>query len=100
VPGEGQLRVREWFCTRGWAWNSLPRAVGTALSAGVQGVFGQCTQTLCLGGPVWSWELDWMMLVDLSQLRMLCGSVIEAMFSKVDCVLTLNNLNWKYPKQS
>jgi len=33
VSGERQLGVRDRFCTRGWwAWNRLPRAVGTALS--------------------------------------------------------------------
>ena len=37
MSGEGQLGVRDRGCTRGrWAWNGLPRAVGTALSAGVQ----------------------------------------------------------------
>jgi len=32
VSGEGQLGVRERVCTRGWAWNGLPRAVGMAPS--------------------------------------------------------------------
>jgi len=32
LSGDGQLGVRERVCTRGrWAWNGLPRAVGTAL---------------------------------------------------------------------
>jgi len=31
LSGEGQLGVRERLCPTGWwAWNSLPRAVGTA----------------------------------------------------------------------
>ena len=31
VSGEGQLRVRDRVCTRGWwIWNGLPRAEGTA----------------------------------------------------------------------
>ena len=43
---EGQLEVRERFCTRRqWAWNGLPRAVGMAPSARVQGDFGQLSQT-------------------------------------------------------
>ena len=47
VSGEGQAGVRKRFFTRGrWAWNKLPRAVGTAPSAGVQGAFGQHCQTL------------------------------------------------------
>jgi len=34
--------VGERVCTRGWwAWNRMLRAVGTALSCGVQGAFGQ-----------------------------------------------------------
>jgi len=37
ASGEGQLGFRDRVCTRGrWAWNGLPRAVGTAPSAGVQ----------------------------------------------------------------
>jgi len=41
-----QLGVRDRVCSRGlWAWNELPRAVGTAPSAGVQGVFGHRFQT-------------------------------------------------------
>jgi len=46
IAGEGQLQgVRERICTRGWwAWNSLPRAVGTATSAGAQAALGQCSQ--------------------------------------------------------
>jgi len=33
ASGEGQVGVRERFCTRGqWAWNKLPRAMGTASS--------------------------------------------------------------------
>jgi len=45
LSGEGQLGVRERGCTRGrWAWNGLPRAVGTAPSAGVQGWSGECSQ--------------------------------------------------------
>ena len=43
LSGEGQLGVRDKLCTRGWwAWNRQPRAVGTALSAGVQGAPGHC----------------------------------------------------------
>jgi len=46
VSGEGQLGVRDRGCTTGrWAWNGLPRAVGTAPSAGVQAEFGQYSQT-------------------------------------------------------
>jgi len=46
VPGVGQLEVRDRGCTRRrWAWNGLPRAVGTAPRAGVQGEFGHCSQT-------------------------------------------------------
>ena len=46
---EGQLGVRERGCTRRqWSWNGLPRAVGTALSAGVEGAFGHCPQTYAL----------------------------------------------------
>ena len=49
LTGEGQLGVKERDCTTGqWAWNGLPRAVGTAPSAGVQGVFGQCSQIQAL----------------------------------------------------
>jgi len=41
--------VRDRLCTRGrWARNGLPRAVGTAPSAGVQGAFGRRSQTLGL----------------------------------------------------
>jgi len=41
-----RLGVRKMFFTRGWwAWNRLPRAVGTALSVRVKGVFGHCSQT-------------------------------------------------------
>ena len=50
LSGEGQLGVRERGCTTGrWAWNGLPRAVGTA---------------------VWSQELD-LILVDAFQPRTL-----------------------------
>ena len=46
LSGEGQLGVRERGCTTGrWAWNGMHRAVGTAPSAGVQGVSGHCSQT-------------------------------------------------------
>ena len=46
VSGEGQLGVRERGCTRGqWAWNRLPRAVGTAPSARVQRALGYHSQT-------------------------------------------------------
>ena len=46
VSGEGPLGVRERYCTRGWwARNSLPRAVGTAPSAGVQRASGHSSQT-------------------------------------------------------
>jgi len=63
LTGEGQLGVKERDCTTGqWAWNGLPRAVGTAPSAGVQGVFGHCPQTLGLGAAVWSQELDLIVL--------------------------------------
>ena len=49
VSGEGQLGARDRVCTRGWwAWNGLPRAVGTAPRAGAQGAFGQRSQTLGL----------------------------------------------------
>jgi len=44
VSGEGNLGVRERFCTRGWqAWNRLPR--DTIPCAGVRGAFGQQSQT-------------------------------------------------------
>ena len=43
------MGVRDRLCTRGrWARNGLPRAVGTAPSAGVQGAFGQHSQALSL----------------------------------------------------
>jgi len=61
LSGEGQLGVRERSCTTGrWAGNGLPRAVGTAPSAGVHGASGHCFQTLGLnfGDPVWSLDLD------------------------------------------
>ena len=46
LSGEGQLGARERGCTTGrWAWNGLHGAVGTALSAGVQGVFGYHSQS-------------------------------------------------------
>ena len=42
----GQLGVRERLCPGGWwAWNGLPRAAGTALSAGAQGVLGHRSET-------------------------------------------------------
>ena len=45
LSGEGELGVRERGCTTGrWAWNGLPRAVGMALSARIQGTFGQSSQ--------------------------------------------------------
>ena len=45
MSGEGQLGVRDRGCTTGrWAWNRLPRAVGTALSVRVQGASEQCSQ--------------------------------------------------------
>jgi len=75
VSGEGQLGVRDRGCTRGrWAWNGLPRAVGTAPSAGVQGESGQRSQTLGLiwGGAVWSQGLDSMLLVGPLQLGIIC----------------------------
>ena len=44
------MGVRDRLCPRGrWAWNGLPRAVGTALSAGVHGAFGQRSQGLNFG---------------------------------------------------
>ena len=49
LSGEGQLRVRERGCTREWwARNGLPTAARMALSARVQGVFGQHPQTRVL----------------------------------------------------
>jgi len=45
--------VRGRLCLRGqWAWNGLLRAVGTALSAGAQGVLGHCSET-----QGWVWVL-------------------------------------------
>ena len=42
----GAVECGDGFCTRGWrAWNGLPRAVGTAPSAGSQGGFGHHSQT-------------------------------------------------------
>jgi len=41
-----RLGVRERFFSRGWwAWNRLPRTVGTAPSVRVQGAFGQHSET-------------------------------------------------------
>ena len=54
LSGEGQLGVRERGCTTGWwAWNGLPRAVGTAPSAGVQEVSGHCSQSY---GLIFGWS--------------------------------------------
>ena len=93
VSGEGQLGVRDRVCTRGrWAWNGLPRAVGTAPSAGVQGASGQCSQTLGLnlGGAVWSQRLDSVNLVGAFQLRMFYDSMIRVLFQVLDpCVVTV-----------
>jgi len=56
VAGEGQVGLREKFCTRKqWAWNGLLRAVGAA---------GRVQVTLrnrvwILSGPVWSWNWSW-----------------------------------------
>lgn len=66
---EGQLGVKEKGCTRGWwAGNSLHRAVGTALSAGAQGVFGQSSQTLGL-------NIGWSCVEPRVGLNDLCGSL-------------------------
>ena len=65
MSGEGQLGVGDRVCTRGrWAWNGLPRAVGTAPSAGVHGAFGHCFRTvgLILGRLVWGQERRSMIL--------------------------------------
>jgi len=53
------------------------RAVGTALSAGVQEASGRRSQTwgLILGGAVWSQGLDSMVLVGPFQLEICYGSV-------------------------
>ena len=67
VLGEGQLGVRERVCTREpWAWNRQPRAVGMAPSCRVQGVFDTALRykVWILDGPMWSQEIDWIILVD------------------------------------
>ena len=74
----------ERVCTRGrWAWNSLPRAVGTAPSAGAQGAFGQRSHSLGLDlcGPMRSQGLDSMVLVGPFQLRIFCDSVFLTFIS-------------------
>ena len=65
------MGVRDRGCTRGWwAWNGLPRAVGMAPSAGVQGSLGQHSQTrgLILVDAPWSQGLDSLVLVGPFQL--------------------------------
>jgi len=73
------LHVRKRLFTKGW-WvqNRLPRAVGMAPSAGVQGAFGQCSKTLGLdfGWTVWSQGLYLMTPVDSFQLRIFCDSIL------------------------
>jgi len=53
VSGEGQLGLRDRVCTRGrWAWNSLPKAVGTAPV--LEGVLDGALRVWILSGAVWS----------------------------------------------
>ena len=75
----GRLGVSKRFFTgRWWAWNGLPRAVGTAPRATFQGAFGQRSQIVGVdfGWPVWSWGLDWIVLVGAFQLGMFCHSLV------------------------
>jgi len=79
VSGEGQLGVRDRVWARGgWAWNGLPRAVGTAPRARAQGAFGQCSQTLGLGFEWCCVEpgLDSMVLVGPFLFRIFCDSMV------------------------
>ena len=83
VSGEGQLRVRERVCTRGWwAWNGLPRAAGT----GPVLEFWECLDSALghrvwiLSGAVWSQELDSAVLVGPFQLGIFSCSVISTCF--------------------
>ena len=54
------LGAREWFVTRGgWAWNRLPRAVGTAPSFQNSVSVWTISNWICvLGGPVSSKDFD------------------------------------------
>lgn len=73
VLGRVWLGVRKkFFPKEWWAWNRLPRAVGTAQSAWVWGVFGEHCQIqgLILGGTVWSRGLDLAILVGPFQLML------------------------------
>jgi len=52
-----------------WAWNGLPRAVGTALSARVQKVDSTLRHWIwILGAPVWCQGLDSVILIGNFQL--------------------------------
>jgi len=59
------------FCTRGrWAWSRLPRAVGTAPSCGSSGSVWAVLADVgfgFLGGPVWSQELHFTVLMSSLQ---------------------------------
>ena len=64
----GSVVVGDRFCTRGrWAWNELPRAVGTAPSAGAQGAFGHHSQ-------MEGWNLGWCYVEPTASLDDPCGA--------------------------
>ena len=82
VSGEGQLGVRDRVCSRGrWAWNRMPRAVGTAPSAGVREALDITLRhrVWLLGGAVWNPELVSVILVGLFQVGIFCDSVVLEM---------------------
>jgi len=69
-----QRRVRERPCPRGpWAWSSSPGQRESPRAAGAQGALEHCSQTLGLGGLVWSQGMDSMILAGPFQLRVFYG---------------------------
>ena len=91
MSGEGQLGVRDRGCTRGrWAWNGLPRAVGTARVPEFRERLGSALRHVAWfwGDPVWSQGLDSMVLVGSFQLRIFC----ECIESQNHRILRVGNL--------
>ena len=89
VSGQGQLGVRERVCTRGqWAWNGLPRAVGTAPSCRSSGnIWTPLSATrFGFGWSVWCQELDSMTVMVLSQLKVFCNSRCISFYCRKDVI--------------
>ena len=79
MSGEGQLRVRDRFCTRGWSGlEGAAQGRGTALSCQSSKDVGTTASAIVacfLSGSAWSQELDSVILIGPFQLGIFYESV-------------------------